>query len=116
MKCVTCNDEIKEKSRHCPNPAAINHHFSKHGDVNIYIRDEDIICTNSYNVHLEILHEQDETSTDAELKALLQNSVFLGRKHADHIAEAPNKVITNVGSVVLKDLAVLLTEVHCICY
>ena len=36
----------------------------------------------------------DETSTDAELKALLQNSVFLGRKHADHIAQALNKVIT----------------------
>ena len=46
--------------------------------------------------------------TDAELKALLHNSVLSKRKHADHIAEAPNKVTTNVGSALLKDSALLL--------
>ena len=74
------------------------------------------MCTNINNIHLQILHELNETSTDAEPKALLQNSVFLGRKHADHIAQALNKVISNVGSVLLKDLAVLLSEVYATSY
>ena len=112
VKCVTCNARIKGKGRHCPNPTAIKHHFSIYGDVDIHIRDEDIICTNCYNAHLQILHESNETSTDAELKALLQHSVLSGKKHADHIAQALNEVLTNVGSVLLKDLAVLLPEVY----
>ena len=39
MKCVTCNANTKGKSRHCPNPAAIEHHFNKYGAVDIHIRD-----------------------------------------------------------------------------
>ena len=66
----------------------------------------------AYNAHLQILHESDETSTDTELKALLQKLVLAGRKHTNHIPQAPKEVMTNVGSVRLKDLAVLIMEAY----
>ena len=43
LKCVTCKANLKGRSKHCPNPTVIKHHFSKYGDVAFNIRDEDII-------------------------------------------------------------------------
>ena len=111
IKCLTCNAILKGQSRHCPNPIAIKHHFSTCGDVDIHITDEDLICTNCYNTHLDILHESEWTSSDVELKALLQNSVPVEGNYPDHIAQAL-QVIANVGSVLMKNMAVLPPEVY----
>ena len=96
-----------------PNTASINNHFIKCGDADIHIRDEGIIakhqllsCSPS-----NIACESNDTSTAAELKALLQNSVVSKRKNADHIAESLNEVhiMTNVG-MQCPDLALLPLE------
>ena len=81
LKCFKCNARLKGAIRHCPNPVAIKQHFSRCGDIDICITDKDTICTNCYNAHLQILHECKETSTDDELKALLENSTSVGNKY-----------------------------------
>ncbi len=101
------NASLKGSSRHCPNPTAIKHHFSRCGDVDIHITDEDTICTSCYNAHLEILCESEKTSSDNKLATLLQNSIPVGGKYPDHIAQAIQEVIANVGSV-LSSLQLML--------
>ena len=81
LKCFRCNARLKGAIRHCPNPVVIKQHFSRCGDIDICISDKDTICTNCYNAHLQILHECKETSTDDELKALLENSTSVGNKY-----------------------------------
>ena len=112
LKCFTCNARLKGPIRHCPNSVAIKQHFSRCGDIDICITDEDTICTNCYNAHLQILHESQETSTDDELNALLQNSTPGEDKYPSYIAQALQKVLAKVGNVLLKNLAVLLPEVY----
>ena len=112
LKCFTCNARLKGPIRHCPNPVAIKQHFSRCGDIDICITDKDTICTNCYNAHLQILHESQETSTDDELNALLQNSIPGEDKYPSYIAQALQEVLAKVGSVLLKNLAVLLPEVY----
>ena len=112
LKCFTCNARLKGPIRHCPNPVAIKQHFSRCGDIDICITGKDTIRTNCYNAHLQILQESEETSTDDELKALLQNSIPVEDKYPRYIAQAVQEVLTKVGIVLLKSLAVLLPEVY----
>ena len=107
-KCSTCNAHIKGPTRYCPNPVVIKQHFSNCGDTEINITDRDVICTNCYNSHLQILHHSQGTSTDEELCELLGMPAPID---PNRLAEAMQEVIANVGAMLLKGLAILLPEV-----
>ena len=106
-KCTTCRQYIKGPIRHCPDPQTIKVHFSIHGDIEMNIRSRDDICTNCYNAHLSIIQNKDVISHDHDLDQQV-NSVGAERE----IDNTMKCVITAVGTILKKKLAVLLTDTY----
>ena len=112
--CFTCHSVIHGKPRHCPNPTAVQQYYSVNGDTDIDISEKDYICTNCYNHQLTIVQSTESTSTDQELKQLLtsQHSPALwAESYTQHITLALNQIITRLGDVLIKKLAVLFPDV-----
>ena len=112
VKCFTCNAALKGFSRHCPDPIAIKHHFSQHGDVDFELTENDSICTNCYNAHLEILRDSQKTSHDHELGALLDSSMVPVGQFTEYMRYALTEATRKLGYILLKKLAILLTELY----
>ena len=112
-KCFTCSAVIKGSSRHCPDPVAIKQHFCQCGDVEFDITEKDILCTNCYNAHVEILRGSQDISLDHELRALLDNSSTIPVGHfTKYVNSALTEAIRKLGAILCNRVAILLLELY----
>jgi hypothetical protein len=85
------------------------------GYTDINITENDYVCTACYNHHLRIAQDAESTSTNEELKQLLsspRSPAQWGESCTPHITVAMNGIITRLGDVLLKKLAVLFPDVY----
>ena len=83
--------------------------------IQTYLSQKKTICSACYNSHLLIVQDADSRSTDSELEELLSSQqvpALWSESYPFHIAEALKEVISRVGGVLLKKLAVLLPNVY----
>ena len=114
-RCCTCHALIHGLTRYCPNPTAVKEYFSMNGDTDINITENDYVCTTCYNHHLSIVQSAENTSIDKELKQLLSSPhtpAQWSEPYTSHITVVLNGIITRVGDVLLKNLAVLFPDVY----
>ena len=100
--------------RHCPNSRAVNLYFSRCGDMDITITEDGYVCNNG---HLTISRESEGTSSDEELQELLETSgqhapVGGAGPHSHYITADIEAVVKKLGSVLMRNLAVLFPEVY----
>ena len=113
QKCFTRSAAIKGSSRHCPDPVAIKHHFCQCGDVEFDLTEKDIVCTNCYNAHVEILRGSQDISLDHELGALMDNSSTIPVGHlTKYVNSALTETIRKLGATLCNRVAILLLELY----
>ena len=111
--CCTCNAWIRGISRHSPNAKIVRMYFGQYG-IDTPLTDNDYICTACYNYHLLIVHSAETNSTDSELEEQLRSEELpvLCDKYPKHIAVALKEIISKVGEVLMKKIAVLFPDVY----
>ena len=114
-KCYMCHCRIPTgRERHCPNPNSVKAFYDEHGNVDVGITEEDIICTKCYNHHQEILQNEDMKSRDSELAELLQSTspVIEAGVHAHIISAGLQDTVKQLGNVLTQHMGLLLPELY----
>ena len=109
-KCFTCNANIKRSYRYCPDTIAIKHHSIQHGDMEMNITERDSIYTNCYNSHLEIIAKSEQNSHDYESRAHLSSVII--NQFPGYISHGLKDAILKLGDILLKKVAILLSELY----
>ena len=118
--CPTCGTWLnKQNTQPCPDVATITYLVEK----TVYegtLREKDKVCFSCYKFHLHILKSNKRTSTDADLKTLIQ-----GIKHSmlephvqqnlsvnNAVSRAMSMATVFVGEALLQNEGLLLPDVH----
>ena len=106
--CRTCNRRLRGKDRPCPQPNVVEAYLREHTDFAMDISPTDRVCLTCYKSHLEILKQNYPTSTDEDLKSLVEGIRQNKGKDCDAISNAVNKILYDVGTMLLENQATLL--------
>ena len=78
--------------------------------MELNITESDTICTNYYNSHLEIIAKSEQNSHDYELRALLSSLII--NQFPEYISLGLKNAILKLGDILLKKVAILLSELY----
>ena len=95
-----------------PQPHAIQKYLSEHTNFEGYILEGDRVCLTCYKSHLFVLKTNKPISTNDDLKCLIDNLGQQATEAHDLIHTATNKMLIEVGGMLLENRAALLPTIH----
>ena len=111
--CRTCGTRLRVgNDRPCPQPLDIQKYLCEHTDFEGCISEGDRVCLTCYKSHLFVLKTNKPISTDDDLKSLNDNLRQQATKAHDLIHRATNKMLIEVGRMLLENRAALLPTIH----
>ena len=111
--CRTCGTRLRVRNdRPCPQPLDIQKYLCERTDFEGCISEGDRVCLTCYKSHLFVLKTNKPISTDDDLKSLNDNLRQQATKAHDLIHRATNKMLIEVGRMLLENRAALLPTIH----
>ena len=107
--CRTCGRRLQVgNDRPCPQPEVVQAYLNEHTDFTGGIAKSDRVCFTCYKSHLALLKQNNPTSRDEDLRPLVESVRTHVGMGSDIISMATNKMLVDVGTMLLDNQATLL--------